>query len=100
VGLLVLGVVLQVRLWTGAGGMPEVWRLQERVADQRQENDALARRNDALAADVADLKDGREAVEDVGLDGEGHPRHHPGEDEEEGPGEARRPAGFPFLDAT
>ena len=63
-GLLLLGVVLQVRLWTGAGGMPEVWRLQERVADQRQENDALARRNDALAADVADLKDGREAVEE------------------------------------
>lgn len=63
-GLLTLGVVLQIRLWSGAGGMPEVWRLQERVADQRAENDALARRNQALAADVADLKDGREAVEE------------------------------------
>lgn len=62
--LLVLGIVLQVRLWTGSGGMPEVWRLQARVADQRQENDVLTRRNDALAADVADLKDGREAVEE------------------------------------
>jgi cell division protein FtsB len=62
--LLTVSVVLQIRLWTGTGGMPEVWRLQARVADQRAENDALAQRNDALAADVADLKDGREAVEE------------------------------------
>jgi cell division protein FtsB len=63
-GLLTLGVVLQIRLWSGSGGMPEVWRLQARMAEQRAENDALAKRNGALAADVADLKDGREAVEE------------------------------------
>ena len=62
--LLVLGVFLQVRLWSSTGGMPEVWRLQARVEAQRTENDALARRNAALAADVNDLKQGREAVEE------------------------------------
>ncbi len=62
--LLVLIVALQVRLWTGTAGMPGVQRLEQRIARQRAENIALQKRNDALAADVADLKSGREAVED------------------------------------
>lgn len=64
IGLLLLAVGLQVRLWVGAGGMPDVWRLRERVEAQRAENATLVERNRALAADVADLKEGREAVEE------------------------------------
>jgi cell division protein FtsB len=62
--LLLLAGLLQLRLWTGTGGMPEVWRLEQRVADQSEENRRLEARNRALAADVADLKEGREAAEE------------------------------------
>jgi len=62
--LFVLIVALQLRLWTGTAGMPGVQRLEVRIARQRAENEALRKRNDALAADVADLKSGREAIED------------------------------------
>jgi cell division protein FtsB len=64
IGLLLLALGLQFRLWMGAGGMPDVWRLRDRVEAQRVENAGLAERNRALAADVADLKEGREAVEE------------------------------------
>lgn len=63
-GLLVLIVALQLKLWTGEGGMPEVWRLRERVDAQRGENANLRERNAALEADVQDLKTGEEAVEE------------------------------------
>lgn len=63
-GLVVLVAALQLRLWGASGGMPEVWRLEERVAAQAEENRRLEARNRALAADVADLKEGREAAEE------------------------------------
>ena len=62
--LLILLVALQIKLWTGQGGMREVWALEGRVAAQAKENEALRTRNDALSADVADLKEGTEAVEE------------------------------------
>lgn len=62
--LVILLIALQVKLWTGQGGMREVWALGDRVAAQVGENDDLKARNDALAADVADLKQGEEAVEE------------------------------------
>ena len=62
--LLVLVAALQLKLWTGTGGMPDVARLRARVEAQRVENEALRKRNYALAADVGDLKEGREAVEE------------------------------------
>lgn len=62
--LTVLIVALQMRLWTRAEGIPGVTRLEERIARQKAENIALGKRNDALAADVSDLKSGREAIED------------------------------------
>ena len=62
--LLALLVALQLKLWTGSGGLPEVWRLESRVQDQEKENATRRARNAALAADVEDLKTGREAVEE------------------------------------
>lgn len=62
--LVILIVALQVKLWTGQGGMREVWALGERVTAQASENDQLRGRNDALSADVDDLKNGTEAVEE------------------------------------
>ena len=62
--LLVLFVALQLKLWTGTGGVPEVWRLETRVEEQARDNESRRARNAALAADVEDLKSGREAVEE------------------------------------
>ena len=62
--LLVLLFALQLKLWTGAGGLPEVWRLESRVDQQDKDNAERRARNAALAADVEDLKTGREAVEE------------------------------------
>ena len=62
--LLGLILALQLKLWTGTGGTPDVWRLRERVATQAEENKELGVRNSALAADVQDLKEGDEGVEE------------------------------------
>lgn len=55
---------LQYRLWFGSGGEREVAQLQAQVANQRHDNTGLQQRNDALAAEVEDLKSGEAAVEE------------------------------------
>jgi cell division protein FtsB len=62
--LLVLLVLLQVRLWSGDGGMSEIWHLKYEIAHQLQENEGLRERNTALEAEVQDLKQGEAAVEE------------------------------------
>ena len=64
-GLLLVAVLaLQYRLWISGNGMREVWRLEQAIAAQQQENAGLAARNRALAAEVRDLKDGQSALEE------------------------------------
>lgn len=60
----VLVLLLQYRIWFSPGGAREVSRLDEAVATQRDENARLAARNELLAADVRDLKQGFDAVEE------------------------------------
>jgi len=55
---------LQWRLWFGNGGQREVEALRAQVAAQAHENAGLKQRNDALAAEVRDLKSGEAAVEE------------------------------------
>ena len=62
--LAILFVLLQFKLWFGEGSMKEVWLLDEAIAAQTVENAQLKERNQALAAEVADLKQGLEAVEE------------------------------------
>ena len=62
--LLVLLIALQVHLWAGQGGLREMWRIQQRVDSQKDANAQLRKRNDKLAADVEDLKQGSEAIEE------------------------------------
>jgi cell division protein FtsB len=62
--LLILLLALEVKLWTGDWSMREVWRLRQRVSEQRLENQKLKQRNEALSAEVQDLKNGSEAVEE------------------------------------
>ena len=62
--LLLLLVGLQAKLWWGEGGVAGVEALERQVAAQRQENARLQQRNDALSAEVEDLKSGEAAIED------------------------------------
>jgi cell division protein FtsB len=62
--LLILLLALEVKLWTGEWSMREVWRLRQQVVDQKQENLKLKQRNEALSAEVQDLKNGSEAIEE------------------------------------
>lgn len=62
--LLILLIALEVKLWAGEGGMRDVWRLEQRLAEQKLENQKLKLRNEALAAEVQDLKSGKDAIEE------------------------------------
>jgi cell division protein FtsB len=65
--VLVLAVMLawlQYRLWFGAGGQGELAQLREAIARQERDNAGRQQRNDALAAEVEDLKSGEAAVEE------------------------------------
>ena len=62
--LLAALVVLQYRIWASPSGMREVWRLEKAIAAQTDENRQLAERNRTLAAEVRDLKEGKQAIEE------------------------------------
>ena len=62
--LVVLLVLLQYRLWVGDGSLAEVWSLYQQVEAQREENQRLLERNQALEAEVKDLKQGLDAIEE------------------------------------
>jgi cell division protein FtsB len=62
--LLLLLLVLQGRFWFGDRGWREAEALQDTVTQQRAENARLQQRNDALGAEVEDLKSGETAVEE------------------------------------
>jgi cell division protein FtsB len=61
---LALIAALQYPIWLGKGGWLRVRELNTQVAEQRQKNTELKTRNEALDADVRDLKQGVEAVEE------------------------------------
>ncbi|HEU4458095.1 MAG TPA: septum formation initiator family protein [Methylibium sp.] len=60
-GLLVL---VHAELWFGKGGVGRASGLQSRLDEQRARNGLAHERNERLAAEVRDLKDGLEMVEE------------------------------------
>ena len=62
--LLLLILYLQYGLWYTRGGKHDVGKLQDSVAEQKNEIARLKERNRSLAAEVMDLKQGLEAVEE------------------------------------
>jgi len=62
--LVIVLILLQFKLWLGEGGYTEVNRLEARVEAQRQQNDQLLQRNAELQAEVEDLRDRLDAVEE------------------------------------
>jgi len=62
--LILLLAGLQYRLWVGEGGLAQVSRLQQQIAEQQGENERLLERNRILEAEVMELKRGMETVEE------------------------------------
>ncbi|MBY0439975.1 MAG: cell division protein FtsB [Burkholderiales bacterium] len=63
-GLAVLIALLQVPLWIGKGSWLRVWEVDRQLVAQREVNGRLSKRNEALEAEVRDLKTGFEAIEE------------------------------------
>ena len=57
-------LALQYPMWLGKGGWLQLRELNAQVAAQRRVNADLKARNEALDAEVRDLKQGVEAVEE------------------------------------
>ena len=57
-------LLLQYPLWLGKGSWLRVWDLDRQVQAQKDQNAALQTRNVALDAEVKDLKQGVDAVEE------------------------------------
>ena len=59
-----LTLLLQYPLWLGKGGWLRAWELDRQLAVQTGVNDKQKRRNAGLEAEVKDLKNGLEAIEE------------------------------------
>lgn len=64
VALLALLVWLQYKLWFSPDGIPQFVRLKKTIAELNDENTVLQERNDKVASEIEDLKDGTDAVEE------------------------------------
>ena len=62
--LAVLLALVHVELWLGKGGVPRMIELQGKLEAQQAANDAARKRNAQLTAEVHDLKEGLEMVEE------------------------------------
>ena len=64
VALIVVLVLLQYPLWLGKGGWLRVWDYDHQLTLQKEANRKLETRNAGLDAEVRDLKQGYEAIEE------------------------------------
>lgn len=64
IGLLLVLGGLQYRLWVGEGSLAQVTELKRQIAEQRGENERLLERNRLMEAEVMELKEGMETVEE------------------------------------
>jgi cell division protein FtsB len=62
--LIALFVLLQYPLWLGKGGWLRVWHVSRQLTQQQESNHALEVRNAGLDAEVRDLKQGYDAIEE------------------------------------
>ena len=60
--LLLLG--LQYKLWLGDGNIKEWLKLERKNVEQEKLNEKLTARNQALIAEIAELKSGDQALEE------------------------------------
>lgn len=62
--LLVLLLVLQGQLWFGRGSVPNVAKLNQELAAQKRSNAQAEQANARLDAEIRDLREGLEMVEE------------------------------------
>ncbi|MBP9218866.1 MAG: cell division protein FtsB [Sterolibacterium sp.] len=62
--LLIVIALLQYPLWLGKGGWLRVWESDRQLQAQREVNQKLEQRNAGLDAEVGDLKNGFDAIEE------------------------------------
>jgi cell division protein FtsB len=62
--LAALLLLVQAELWFGKSGLPYVMLLDKQLTDQRALNEAARTRNAQMSAEVSDLKEGLEMVEE------------------------------------
>lgn len=62
--LLILLITLQAKLWSGDGGLKEVWQHRAELELQREESRLRQERNAELEAEVRDLNNGLAAIEE------------------------------------
>jgi cell division protein FtsB len=62
--LIALLVILHGQLWFGRGSVPNVSRLSSQLDTQKQGNAKSALANDRLSAEINDLQEGLEIVEE------------------------------------
>lgn len=65
VALVALLVMLQYPLWVGRGGWLRVWDVDRQLQAQKDSNHQLELRNAGLDAEVRDLKQGYDAIEEL-----------------------------------
>ena len=62
--LVALLALVQAELWFGKGGVTRMVELQRKLDAQKSTNEQAKRRNEQLSAEVSDLKEGLEMVEE------------------------------------
>ncbi|GAB4391592.1 MAG: hypothetical protein Tsb005_02020 [Gammaproteobacteria bacterium] len=62
--LIILLGLLQYKLWFDNNNLFDVWHLKQILNQEREKNKLLMERNKALLAEVHDLKQGYEAIEE------------------------------------
>jgi cell division protein FtsB len=62
--LLALLVLFHAQLWMGRGSIPNVHGMQQRLDEQLAKNTLRQASNDQLAAEIKDLQEGLEMVEE------------------------------------
>ncbi len=62
--LALLALGLQYPLWLGKGGWLRVWEVDRQLTQQKAVNHSLELRNAGLEAEVRDLKNGYDAIEE------------------------------------
>lgn len=62
--LVVIFTTLQYRIWFGESSFREIKQQREKVDNIRKENKELELRNQKIVAEITDLRDGKDAIEE------------------------------------
>jgi len=62
--LVALLAILHGQLWVGRGSIPNVSAMTQQIATQKEQNGRARQANERLSAEVRDLKEGMEMVEE------------------------------------